>query len=105
MDGKLCNKKNELMLPQLYEDLSTLMSKVHNRMILPLSSIEMKQLIHYTAEIRHLLGELERMQVWSNNDEIGRSLSELKRQFMDLEGRLKEQRNDGLHATTIRGKA
>jgi hypothetical protein len=105
MDDKLCNEQNELMLLKLYEDLSTMMSKACYLLTTKLSPIEMAQLVHYAVEMRRLMESLERKQVWSPDDAIGRSLSEITQQLLDLEGRLKEKRNDGLRAGVVRRQA
>jgi hypothetical protein len=103
MDDKLCNEQTELMLLKLYEDLSTMMSKARYLLTITLSPAEMARLVHYAVEMRRLMESLERKQVWSHDDAIGRSLSAITRQLLDLEGRLKEKRNDGLRAGNIRG--
>lgn len=96
MDEKLYNEQYELMLSQMHEELCSLLNRTRYLKTMAPSPAELKQLVRYAAEIRHLLVELERMQFWSQDDALGRSLSELKLQFLDLEGRLKETRNDHL---------
>jgi hypothetical protein len=95
MDDKLCNEQNELMLLKLHEDLSTMMNKARHLLTITLSPDDTARLICYAVEIRRLLEDLERKQIWSHDDAIGRSLSDITQQLLDLEGRLKEKRNDG----------
>jgi len=94
MNRKLCNERYELVLSEIYAGLCSLLSRTRGLKTLGQSPVELKQMINGSAEIRQLLSELECMQVWSQEDALGRSLSELKRQFLDFEGWLKEQRND-----------
>lgn len=96
MYKKQCNERYKLVLSEVHEGLSSLLSRTRDLKKAAPSTAEMEQMVRYSAEIRLLLDTLERMQVWSQDDALGRSLSELKRQFLDLEGRLKEQRNDRL---------
>jgi hypothetical protein len=94
MNRKLCIERYELVLSEIHEGLCSLLRQTRGVKTMDQSPAELEQMISYAAEIRHLLAELERMQVWSQEDALGRSLSELKRQFLDFEGGLKEQRND-----------
>lgn len=93
MDRKLCNERYELVLSEIHEELCSLLSRTSH--IAP-NPDEIEQMVSSSAEIRRLIIELERMHVLSHDDALGRSLCELKSQFLDLEGRLKEQRNDRL---------
>jgi hypothetical protein len=94
MDEKLCNERYELMLSEIHEELFSLLNRTRRLKMISQFPDELEQMVHLSTEIRHLLVELEHMHVWSQDDAIGRSLSELKLQFLDLEGSLKEQRND-----------
>ena len=94
MNRKICNERYEQVLSEIHEGLSSLLSRTRGLKTMDQSPAELEEFAHIAAEIRQLLAELERMQVWSQEDALGRSLSELKRQFLDLEGRFKEQRND-----------
>jgi hypothetical protein len=89
MDDKRCNEQNDLMLRMLYEDLSTMMSKARHLLTITLSPDETAQLVHYAVEIRRLMESLEHKHLWSPDDAIGRSLSDITQQLLDLEGRLK----------------
>ena len=94
MDEKLCNERYELVLLEIHEGLCSLLSRTRRLKMISQFPDELEQMIHYSTEIRRLIVELERMQVLSQDDALGRALSELKSQFLDLEGSLKEQRND-----------
>jgi len=96
MDDNLCYKRYERMLSQMHDGLCSVLSQMRYLKAVTPSPAELEQLVLCVAEIRHMLDELERMQFWSQADALGRSLSDLKRRFLDLEGRLKEQRNDRL---------
>jgi hypothetical protein len=93
MDRKLSNERHEQELTEIHEGLCSLLNRT-SRLTPDLGEIE--GMVHCSAEIRRFIVELEQMQVLSHDDALGRSLSELKSQFLDLEGRLKEQRNDRL---------
>jgi hypothetical protein len=93
MDRKLSNERYELVLTEIHEGLRSLLSRTSR---LTPGPGEIEEMVHCSTEIRHLIVELEHMQVLSQDDALGRSLSGLKSQFLDLEGRLKEQRNDHL---------
>lgn len=96
MDNNLCNERYKVILSQMHEGLCSVLSQTRHLETITPSPAEMEQLVLCVAEIRQMLVELERMQFWSQGDALGRSLSDLKRRFMDLEGSLKEQRNDHL---------
>ena len=96
MDRKLCNERYEPVLSEIHEGLRALLNKTSRMNTLSRFTGELEQMVCCSTEIRRLIIELERMQILSQDEALGRSLSELKRQFLDLEGRLKEQRNDRL---------
>ena len=91
MDRKLRNERYGQELTEIHEGLCALLSRTSR---LTPGPGEIEEMVHCSTEIRGLIAELERMQVLSHDDALGRSLSGLKSQFLDLEGRLKEQRND-----------
>lgn len=98
MDGKLCNEQNGLVLTKMHEDLCSVLNTMDRLTTFRLSPAEQDQVVCYTVKIRYLLADLERMQFWSQDNAIGRSLSGVARRFLELEGILKEQRNDRLRA-------
>lgn len=91
MDKKLCY---ELVLSEIHEGLCALLDRTRNLNMQYQSPGELDAFVRIAAEIRHELAELERMSVWPVDSALGCSFSDIRRQFLDLEGRLKEQRND-----------
>ena len=93
MGRKLRNERYEQELTEIHEGLCSLLNRT-SRLTPDLGEIE--GMVHCSIEIRRLIVELEHTQVLTHDDALGRSLSGLKSQFLDLEGRLKEQLNDCL---------
>lgn len=96
MDKKLCNERYELVMTEIHRELCSLLNWTRSLKEISLHPEKLELMVLGSAEIRSLIAELERMQVLSQDNALGRSLSELKRDFLDLEGSLKEQRNDRL---------
>lgn len=95
MNNQHPKTRAEVIAAMIHGDLLSLLNRSHRTLTgCHLTNPEIECLTRYVAEIRRLLGEMESLHVWSEDEVTGCSMYSVREQFLDLEGRIKELRND-----------